>query len=53
MKEYVKKCKRAVVIGGGVLGLEAAWGLKELGMDVSVIEMMQRIDQCARERYNL
>lgn len=43
VKEYVKKCKRAVVIGGGVLGLEAAWGLKELGMEVSVIEMMQRI----------
>lgn len=43
VKEYVKKCKRAVVIGGGVLGLEAAWGLKELGLDVSVIEMMQRI----------
>lgn len=43
VKEYVKKCKRAVVIGGGVLGLEAAWGLKELGLEVSVIEMMQRI----------
>lgn len=43
VKEYAKKCKRAVVIGGGVLGLEAAWGLKELGLEVSVIEMMQRI----------
>ena len=43
VKEYAKNCKRAVVIGGGVLGLEAAWGLKLLGIETSVIEMMQRI----------
>jgi nitrite reductase (NADH) large subunit len=28
---------RAVVIGGGLLGLEAAWGLKQRGMRVTVI----------------
>ena len=32
--------RRAVVIGGGLLGLEAAWGLKRRGMDVSVIHLM-------------
>ncbi|HYI69099.1 MAG TPA: FAD-dependent oxidoreductase, partial [Skermanella sp.] len=32
--------RRAVVIGGGVLGLEAAWGLKQRGMDVSVVHLM-------------
>ena len=31
---------RAVVIGGGLLGLEAAAGLKARGMDVSVVHLM-------------
>ena len=31
---------KAVVIGGGLLGLEAAAGLKERGMDVTVIHLM-------------
>ena len=30
--------KKAVVIGGGVLGLEAAWELKKAGMAVTVLE---------------
>ena len=30
----------AVVIGGGLLGLEAAAGLKEQGMDVTVVHLM-------------
>jgi nitrite reductase (NADH) large subunit len=32
--------KRAVVIGGGLLGLEAANGLKQRGMDVTVVHVM-------------
>ncbi len=32
--------KRAVVIGGGLLGLEAAWGLKRRGMEVAVVHLM-------------
>ena len=32
--------KRAVVIGGGLLGLEAAWGLRRRGMSVSVVHLM-------------
>lgn len=31
---------RAVVIGGGLLGLEAAAGLKQRGMDVTVLHLM-------------
>jgi nitrite reductase (NADH) large subunit len=31
---------KAVVIGGGLLGLEAAMGLKEQGMEVSVVHLM-------------
>jgi nitrite reductase (NADH) large subunit len=32
--------KRAVVIGGGLLGLEAAWGLKQQGMSVALVHLM-------------
>ncbi len=35
--------KDAVVIGGGVLGIEAAWELKKAGANVTVIETMPRI----------
>lgn len=31
---------RAVVIGGGLLGLEAAWGLKRQGMSVALVHLM-------------
>lgn len=31
--------KRAVVVGGGVIGLESAWRMKELGIDVCVVEL--------------
>lgn len=32
--------RRAVVIGGGLLGLEAAWGLRRRGMSVAVVHLM-------------
>jgi nitrite reductase (NADH) large subunit len=32
--------KHAVVIGGGLLGLEAAWGLKQRGMSVGLVHLM-------------
>jgi nitrite reductase (NADH) large subunit len=35
--------RRAVVIGGGLLGLEAAWGLKRRGMSVTVVHLMPRL----------
>jgi nitrite reductase [NAD(P)H] large subunit len=35
-----RHAKRAVVIGGGLLGLEAAWGLNQRGMDVTIIHLM-------------
>lgn len=43
IKEIAKKCKNVVVIGGGVLGLEAAWGIKNLGANVTVLEVMSRV----------
>jgi nitrite reductase (NADH) large subunit len=40
MIEAAKQYKKAVVIGGGLLGLEAANGLMLRGMDVTVIHVM-------------
>jgi nitrite reductase (NADH) large subunit len=37
--EYAKSCKNAVVIGGGLLGLEAAKGLMTHDVHVTVVEM--------------
>jgi len=39
MMETSEKHKKAVVIGGGLLGLEAARGLLHLGMDVTVVHI--------------
>jgi nitrite reductase (NADH) large subunit len=35
-----ERYRRAIVIGGGLLGLEAAWGLKRRGMSVAVVHLM-------------
>lgn len=39
MMDYSLKYKKAAVIGGGLLGLEAARGLLNLGMDVDVVHL--------------
>jgi len=41
MIDAASRYKRAVVIGGGLLGLEAANGLKLRGMDVTVVHLME------------
>ena len=38
-----KSFKKAVVIGGGLLGLEAANGLMKQGMEVKVVHLMDRL----------
>jgi len=43
MTDSARRHKRAVVIGGGLLGLEAAWGLQRRGMAVSVIHLMRTV----------
>ncbi|CAM4270598.1 MAG: nitrite reductase large subunit NirB [Paenibacillus macerans] len=41
MIQAAKTCRKAAVIGGGLLGLEAAKGLVQLGMDVTVVHLME------------
>ncbi|OMH19641.1 nitrite reductase [Clostridium pasteurianum] len=43
IKEKLSKVKNAVVVGGGLLGLEAAWEMKKHGIKVSVIECISRL----------
>ncbi len=43
MLEAARKHKNAVVIGGGLLGLEAAHGLMKQGMEVTVVHLMDRL----------
>jgi NAD(P)H-dependent nitrite reductase large subunit len=52
MAEYAHGKKRAVVIGGGLLGLECAHGLQSLGLEVHVVHrsthlMNQQLDPAA------
>lgn len=43
IRAYAQGRKRAVVIGGGLLGLEAARGLRALGLVVTVLEFAPRL----------
>lgn len=40
IEAYARGCRNAAVMGGGLLGLEAARGLLSLGLQVTVVEMM-------------
>ncbi len=43
MLDAAREYKHAVVIGGGLLGLEAANGLKKQGMEVTVVHCWTRL----------
>ena len=43
LQQFLKQTKKAAVIGGGILGLEAAWELKKAGKEVTVIELSPNI----------
>ena len=55
MQQFARRGGNAVVIGGGLLGLEAAYGLNRLGMQVSVVHngdwlMNRQLDEEAGNR---
>jgi nitrite reductase (NADH) large subunit len=41
--EFAAGCRRGVVVGGGLLGLEAANALRTLGLETSVVEFAARL----------
>jgi nitrite reductase (NADH) large subunit len=43
IEQYAKRAKTGIVIGGGLLGLEAARALKELGLKTTVVEFAPRL----------
>jgi nitrite reductase (NADH) large subunit len=43
IKEFTKKTKKTIVIGGGLLGLEFATSLRKLGQQVKVVELFPRL----------
>lgn len=54
INSLLSKSRNAVVIGGGVLGLEAAWELKKAGLSVTILEqgahlMTRQLDEEAGE----
>jgi len=43
IREYAKRSKRAVVLGGGLLGLEAAKAVHDLGLETHIAEFAPRL----------
>ena len=43
IRDYAKRSKRAVVMGGGLLGLEAAKAVHEMGLETRVVEFAPRL----------
>ena len=43
VREQAKQARTAAIIGGGVLGLEAAWALRQLGLQVTVLEVAPQL----------
>ena len=43
IKSYAENSEKAIVAGAGAIGLETAYALKELGLDVIVVEMAPQI----------
>jgi nitrite reductase (NADH) large subunit len=43
IKEYARKATEVIIIGGGLLGLEAGNGLRRAGLEVRVVEFFPRL----------
>jgi nitrite reductase (NADH) large subunit len=43
IRDYAKKTVKAIVIGGGLLGLEFAASLRKLGLQVEIVEIFPRL----------
>lgn len=39
LRGFAKTCRRGVIVGGGYIGIEVAVVMKELGLDITIVEM--------------
>ncbi len=45
IRHYVGKGKKVVIVGGGYIGLETAAALRQIGMEVTILEALPRVLQ--------
>ncbi len=45
IRPFITEGKKAVIVGGGYIGLEAAAAIRKLGMDVTILEALPRVLQ--------
>jgi NADH oxidase (H2O2-forming) len=50
LRDWADRYRRGVIVGGGYIGLEVAAVLKELGLDITLVEMMPHPLQGAAEK---
>lgn len=43
IKNYFENCKKITVLGGGLLGLEAAWAIRKADKEVDVVEFFPQL----------
>lgn len=43
LNSFIRDKKKGIIVGGGLLGLEAAWTLKQSGYDITVVEFFPRL----------
>ncbi len=43
IREAMLRARSAVIIGGGITGLELAWELKKSGLEVTVLDVLERL----------
>ncbi|MBW2094017.1 MAG: FAD-dependent oxidoreductase [Deltaproteobacteria bacterium] len=43
LREYAAKHKKAVIIGGGYIGIEMAVVLRQMGLEVTIVEMLPKV----------
>lgn len=43
IREWAEQSKKAIVVGAGLIGLEMAYGLSKIGLDVTVTEILPQV----------
>ena len=49
LREAALEAKKAIVIGGGFIGLETAENLRHMGLDVTIIQLLDHVSNLSRD----